>query len=132
MLMPSTPFASPQVVSRHFTLFRVPGIGVSAGQQDFYSGFDSRQLHRKEAGQDHQILTCFLCASTFHLSSAPIWIPLTILIIGISFIPSGTGFGCQCWCSSTLCPEPTGSILRHPHLRPRSLMAASRARELQR
>jgi AMP-binding enzyme C-terminal domain len=45
MLMPSTPFASPQVVSRRFTLFRVPGIGVSAGQLDFCSGFDSRQLH---------------------------------------------------------------------------------------
>ena len=43
---------SPQVVSRHFTLFRVPGIGVSAGQLDFCSGFDSRQLHELGSGQD--------------------------------------------------------------------------------
>ena len=54
VLMPSTPFASPQVVSRPFTLFRVPGISVSAGQLDLWAEFDSRQLHREYAGQDHE------------------------------------------------------------------------------
>jgi hypothetical protein len=34
VLMPSTPFVFPQVVRVHFTWFRVPGIGVSAGHRD--------------------------------------------------------------------------------------------------
>jgi hypothetical protein len=45
VLMPSTPFASPQVISRRFTLFGAPGIGVSAGHTRFCAEFDSRQLH---------------------------------------------------------------------------------------
>jgi hypothetical protein len=43
--MPSTPIAYPQVVSRRFAYFRVVGFDISAGQQDFCDGFDSRQLH---------------------------------------------------------------------------------------
>ena len=46
VLMPSTPFASPQVISRCFTLFRVVKFSVSAAQSDFCGGFDSRQLHQ--------------------------------------------------------------------------------------
>jgi hypothetical protein len=49
--MPSTPFPSPQVVSRTFASFRVVNIRVSAGQRDFCTGFDSRQLHQEIAGQ---------------------------------------------------------------------------------
>jgi hypothetical protein len=44
MLMPSTPFAYPQVVSRTFASFRVVNLGVSAGQLDFCGGFDPRHL----------------------------------------------------------------------------------------
>src|SRR6476620_5252707 len=46
--MPSTPDAYPQVISRTFALFRVLKFDVSAGQQDFWAGIDSRQLHRKQ------------------------------------------------------------------------------------
>jgi hypothetical protein len=46
VLMSSTAFAYPQVVSRRFTYFRVARSDVSAGQRDFCSGFDSRQLHQ--------------------------------------------------------------------------------------
>jgi hypothetical protein len=49
-LMPSTPFPSPQVVSRTFASFRVVNIRVSAGQRDFCTGFDSRRLHKLIAG----------------------------------------------------------------------------------
>ena len=52
VLMPSTPFAYPQVISRRFAYFRVVRFGVSAGQVDFCAEFDSRQLHRKDAGQE--------------------------------------------------------------------------------
>lgn len=45
MLMPSTPFAYPHVVSRTFASFRVLNFYVSAGQGNFCTGFDSRQLH---------------------------------------------------------------------------------------
>ena len=46
--MPSTPFAYSQVVSRTFASFRVVKSRVSAGQRDFSSGFDSRQLHEQK------------------------------------------------------------------------------------
>jgi hypothetical protein len=49
--MPSTPLAYPQVISRTFVSFHAPKSGVSAGQRDFWGGFDSRQLHRECAGQ---------------------------------------------------------------------------------
>jgi hypothetical protein len=45
VLMSSTPLAYPQVVSRIFASFRVANIGIPAGERDFCSGFDSRQLH---------------------------------------------------------------------------------------
>ncbi len=45
VLTPSTPFAYPQVVSRTLASFRAVRFRVSAGQCDFSSGFDSRQLH---------------------------------------------------------------------------------------
>src|SRR4029079_2766786 len=38
VLMPSTPFAYPQVISRCFMLFRVVKFSVSAAQRDFCSG----------------------------------------------------------------------------------------------
>jgi hypothetical protein len=46
MLMPSTPFAYPQVVSRLSGSFHVVKFSVSAGQRNLWSGFDSRQLHQ--------------------------------------------------------------------------------------
>ena len=46
-LMPSTPFAYPQVVSSTFASFRVGKSGISAGQIIFCVGFDSRQLHKE-------------------------------------------------------------------------------------
>jgi len=52
VLMSSTPFAYPQVVSRTFASFRVAIFSVSAAQRDFWRGFDSRQLHRLGTGQD--------------------------------------------------------------------------------
>ena len=54
MLTPSTPLAYPQVVSRSFALFRVVNFSVLAGRATFCSGFDSRQLHWKDAGQGHK------------------------------------------------------------------------------
>jgi len=45
LLMPSTPFAYPQVISRRFAYFRVVKMRISAGQRHLCSGFDSRQLH---------------------------------------------------------------------------------------
>jgi hypothetical protein len=56
VLTPSTPFAYPQVVSRHFAYFRVVRFDVSAGQHDFCAGFDSRQLHWKHAGNSTKSL----------------------------------------------------------------------------
>ena len=47
MLMPSTPIAYPQVVSRRFAYFRVVNSDVSAGQAVFCRRFDSRQLHQR-------------------------------------------------------------------------------------
>ena len=47
-VLTSTPFAYPQVVLRTFASFRVLKFSVSTGQRDFYSGFDSRQLHKEE------------------------------------------------------------------------------------
>jgi hypothetical protein len=49
-LTPSTPFASPQVISRCFACFRTVESGV-AGQGDFCRGFDSRQLHHERAAE---------------------------------------------------------------------------------
>jgi hypothetical protein len=46
VLMPSTPAAYPQVISRAFASFRVPKFRVSPAQGNFWDGFDSRQLHR--------------------------------------------------------------------------------------
>src|SRR5262249_36251933 len=47
VLMPSTPFAYSDVISRRFAYFRVVGFDISAGQCNFCEGFDSRQLHLK-------------------------------------------------------------------------------------
>jgi hypothetical protein len=49
MLMPSTPSAYPQVISRHLASFRVVQFYVSAAHDHFWGGFDSRQLHWKRA-----------------------------------------------------------------------------------
>ena len=49
MLMPSTPSAYPQVISRRLALFRVVKSSVSAGHRDFRDGFDSRQLPESKA-----------------------------------------------------------------------------------
>lgn len=54
LLMPSTPSAHPQVISRTFAPFRVPRSAISAGQTDFHGGFDSRQLHNTTAAQEHK------------------------------------------------------------------------------
>jgi hypothetical protein len=51
LLMPSTPFAYPQVISRNVPSFRVVKVNVYAGQAYFRAEFDSR-LHRIDAGQD--------------------------------------------------------------------------------
>jgi hypothetical protein len=51
VLMPSTPLAYPQVDRGHFALFRVEKSSISAVQAALCAWFDSRQLHRKEAGQ---------------------------------------------------------------------------------
>jgi hypothetical protein len=61
MLMPSTPFAYPHVVSRTFASFRVLNFYVSAGQGNFCTGFDSRQLHQveKQVGDVFPGLFCF-------------------------------------------------------------------------
>jgi hypothetical protein len=40
VLMPSTPFAYPQVISRTFALFRVVNSSISAGHDHFWGGFD--------------------------------------------------------------------------------------------
>jgi hypothetical protein len=46
LLMPSKPFAYPQVIiSRRFAYFRVVKIRVSAAQCHLCAEFDSRQLH---------------------------------------------------------------------------------------
>ncbi len=45
VLTPSTPFAYSQAFSRRFAYFRGVSLSVSAGQHDFWEGFDSRQLH---------------------------------------------------------------------------------------
>jgi hypothetical protein len=45
--MPSTPLASPQVISGCFASFRVVKSGVSAGQALLCAKFDSRQLHKE-------------------------------------------------------------------------------------
>jgi hypothetical protein len=45
VLMPSIPAAYRQVVSRTFASFRVPKSGIFPAQDDFWGGFDSRQLH---------------------------------------------------------------------------------------
>jgi hypothetical protein len=45
VLMPSTPFAYPQVISRTFASLRVLQLYVSAGHSHFWGGFDSRQLY---------------------------------------------------------------------------------------
>jgi hypothetical protein len=61
MLMPSTPFAPPQVVSRLFALFRVVKFGVSAAHNEFCVWFDSRQLHRSNSRSGCiSALACFL------------------------------------------------------------------------
>jgi hypothetical protein len=52
--MPSTRGAYSHVVSRAFASFRVVGDSSSSGQRDFCAKFDSRQLHRKGAGQSHK------------------------------------------------------------------------------
>jgi hypothetical protein len=44
-LMPTTPFAYPQVISRRFAYCRVVKMRISAVQADFRDRFDSRQLH---------------------------------------------------------------------------------------
>ena len=46
VLMPSTPSAYPQVISRNLASFRVVKLSVSAGHKAFCDGFDSRQLHQ--------------------------------------------------------------------------------------
>jgi hypothetical protein len=57
LLMPSTPSASPQVVSRRLVSFRVINSTVIPAQVDFWAWFDSRQLHRESAGQGHKTAT---------------------------------------------------------------------------
>lgn len=54
VLTPSTPFAYSQVLSRTLASFRVLKLSVCADHQHFRSGFDSRQLHRKDTGQGHK------------------------------------------------------------------------------
>ena len=60
VLMPSTPFAYSDVISRRFAYFRVIGFDISAGQCNFCDGFDSRQLHEESAGQDHKSWPVFI------------------------------------------------------------------------
>ena len=48
VLMPSTPLAYPQVISRCFASFRVVKFSIFAGHADFCAEFDSRQLHQKK------------------------------------------------------------------------------------
>jgi hypothetical protein len=48
MLMPSTPFAYPQVISRNFPSFCVINSAVIPAQVDFCAWFDSRELHQRE------------------------------------------------------------------------------------
>jgi hypothetical protein len=45
VLMPSTPLAYPQVISRRFALFRVVKFSISAVHAVLSAWFDSRQLH---------------------------------------------------------------------------------------
>jgi hypothetical protein len=45
LLTPSILFAYPQVISRCFASFRVAKFSIFAGQRDFRSLFDSRQIH---------------------------------------------------------------------------------------
>jgi hypothetical protein len=60
VLMPSTPLAYLQVISRRFACFRVPNLSIYAAQVDLCDEFDSRQLHRVSAGQGNDALTSFL------------------------------------------------------------------------
>jgi hypothetical protein len=60
VLMPSTPLAYLQVVSRCLASFRVVDSTVSAGRADFWAWFDSRQLHTEDAGQGPKALVSFL------------------------------------------------------------------------
>jgi hypothetical protein len=55
VLMPSTPSAYPQVVSRCLASFRVVKSGISAVHAVLCAWFDSRQLHREDAGQSHKL-----------------------------------------------------------------------------
>jgi hypothetical protein len=57
--MPSTPSAYPQVAARRFACFRVLDLSIYAGQVDLCAGFDSRQLHWKDAGQSHKLWPVF-------------------------------------------------------------------------
>ena len=58
-MMPSTPFAYSDVISRLFACFRVVGFDIFAVQRDFCDGFDSRQLHKKECSSEHVLLEKF-------------------------------------------------------------------------
>ena len=53
VLMPSTPFAYPQVISRTFASLRVLQLYVSAGHSHFWGGFDSRQPHHANRSPAH-------------------------------------------------------------------------------
>ena len=64
VLTPSTPVAYPLVVSRTFASFRIARFSVPAGQGDFGSGFDSRQLHRNGPGQGRKTRPGPLCVNT--------------------------------------------------------------------
>ena len=65
-LMASTPSAYPQVVLRTFASFRVVKPSVSAAQPVLCAWFDSRQLHREDAGQGRKLWPVFF--SHLHIS----------------------------------------------------------------
>jgi hypothetical protein len=71
LLMPSTPFAYPQVISRRFAYCRVVKMRISADQRHFRDGFDSRQLHRKSAGQSDNLEPGFIFISVQQPSVRP-------------------------------------------------------------
>ena len=74
VLMPSTPFAYPQVVSRAFASFRVVSAAVPAGQRDFCAEFDSRQLHQRRPRSERQSRAwAFLRQQSTSTIAAPIF-----------------------------------------------------------
>jgi hypothetical protein len=82
MLMPSTPPAYLQVISRTFASFRVVKFSVSAVHSHFCNGFDSRHLHNKISWSG---LDALASGVSIFISESEWW-PLVALIRQVGFL----------------------------------------------